>query len=75
MLLIPINLVKNTVVSNSILFAAKADVKIVSANGQVVKAVAVNENSAVDVSALPAGYYIVTGTVNGKAVSQKIIKK
>lgn len=70
-----VNLVKNTVVSNSILFAAKADVKIVSANGQVVKAVAVNENSAVDVSALPAGYYIVTGTVNGKAVSQKIIKK
>lgn len=69
------NLVKNTVVNNAILFAAKADVQIVSMNGQVVKSASVNENTALDVTSLAKGMYIVTGTVNGKAVSQKIIKK
>ncbi len=69
------NLVKNTIVENSILFAAKADVQIVNMNGQVVKSVSVNENTSVDVSSLAKGTYIVTGSVNGKAVSQKIIKK
>ena len=69
------NLVKNTVVSNNILFAAKADVQIVSMNGQVVKSASVNENTALDVASLAKGMYIVTGTVNGQAVSQKIIKK
>ncbi|MBH1960843.1 MAG: T9SS type A sorting domain-containing protein [Flavobacteriia bacterium] len=69
------NLVKNTVVSNNILFAAKADVQIVSMNGQVVKSASVNENTTLDVASLAKGTYIVTGTVNGKAVSQKIIKK
>ena len=69
------NLVKNTVVANNILFAAKADVQIVSMNGQVVKSASVNENTALDVTSLAKGMYIVTGTVNGKAVSQKIIKK
>ena len=69
------NLVKNTVVSNNILFAAKADVQIVSMNGQVVKSASVNENTSLDVTSLAKGTYIVTGMVNGKAVSQKIIKK
>lgn len=69
------NLVKNTVVANSILFAAKADVQIVSMNGQVVKTASVNENTSLDVTSLAKGMYIVTGTVNGQAVSQKIIKK
>ena len=69
------NLVKNTVVANSILFAAKADVQIVSMNGQVVKSTSVNENTSLDVTSLPKGMYIVTGTVNGNAISQKIIKK
>ncbi len=69
------NLVKNTVVANSILFTAKADVQIVSMNGQVVKSTSVNENTSLDVTSLPKGMYIVTGTVNGQAVSQKIIKK
>ena len=68
-------LVKNTVVSNNILFAAKADVQIVSMNGQVVKSASVNENTSLDVTSLAKGTYIVTGMVNGKAVSQKIIKK
>lgn len=69
------NLVKNTVVNNAILFAAKADVQIVNMNGQVVKSASVNENSSLEVASLPKGTYIVTGNVNGKAVSQKIIKK
>ncbi|MBU8881646.1 T9SS type A sorting domain-containing protein [Kaistella sp. DKR-2] len=69
------NLVKNTVVNNAILFAAKADVQIVNMNGQVVKSASVNENTSLEVASLPKGTYIVTGNVNGKAVSQKIIKK
>lgn len=68
-------LVKNTVVENNILFGAKAEVQIINMNGQVVKSAFVNENTSVDVSSLAKGTYIVTGNVNGKAVSQKIIKK
>lgn len=69
------NLVKNTVVGNVITFAAKSDVQVINMNGQVVKTASVNENSSLEVSTLPKGTYIVTGSVNGKAVSQKIIKK
>lgn len=69
------SLVKNTVVANTILFAAKSDVQVINANGQVVKTASVNENSSLEVSSLPAGIYIVTGNVAGTAVSQKIIKK
>lgn len=68
-------LVKNTVVDTNIIFAAKADVKVINANGQVVKTASVNENTSLDVASLAKGMYIVTGTVNGQAVSQKIIKK
>lgn len=69
------SLVKNTVVDNNILFSAKADVKVISMNGQVVKSASVNENTSLNVADLAKGMYIVTGTVNGKAVSEKIIKK
>ncbi|MCW4451254.1 T9SS type A sorting domain-containing protein [Kaistella sp. BT6-1-3] len=68
-------LVKNTVVDSNIIFAAKADVKVINANGQVVKTASVNENTTLAVASLAKGMYIVTGTVNGQAVSQKIIKK
>ena len=68
-------LVKNTVVDTNIIFAAKADVKVINANGQVVKTASVNDNTTLDVASLAKGMYIVTGTVNGQAVSQKIIKK
>lgn len=68
-------LVKNTVVENNLIFGAKADAKIINANGQVVKSVAADAGTSVDVSSLAKGMYIVTGTVNGQAVSQKIIKK
>ncbi len=69
-------LVKNTSVSNELIFGAKSDdVKVLNLNGQVVKSLSAVENGRVNVSSLPKGVYIVTGTVNGKAVSQKIIKK
>ncbi len=70
-----VNLVKNTVVGNAILFAAKADVQILNMNGQVVKTASVNENTSLEVSSLAKGMYVVTANVNGKVVSQKIIKK
>ena len=44
-------------------------------NGQVVKSATVAEGTSMNVSSLTPGMYIVTGSVNGKAVSQKIIKK
>ena len=69
------NLVKNTVVGNTMMFSTKADIQIVNMNGQVVKTAAVNENTSLDVASLAKGMYVVTANVNGKAVSQKIIKK
>lgn len=70
-----VNLVKNTVVANAIMFATKADIQILNMNGQVVKTASVNENTSLEVSSLAKGMYVVTANVNGKAVSQKIIKK
>jgi hypothetical protein len=67
--------VKNTVVNNDITFGTKSDVKIFNIAGQVVKTATVSENQSLNVSDLKEGTYIVTGTVNGKFVSEKIIKK
>ncbi|MPS72074.1 MAG: T9SS type A sorting domain-containing protein [Chryseobacterium sp.] len=69
------SLVKNTVVGESIAFAKTADIQIINIAGQVVKAAKVTEGSTLNVSSLVKGTYIVTGTVNGEKVSQKIIKK
>ena len=69
------NVVKNTIVSNELIFGAAAKVSIYNTAGQVVKTAEVAENSRLDVSALPKGNYVVTGLVNGQAVSQKVIKK
>ncbi|WP_051259596.1 T9SS type A sorting domain-containing protein [Epilithonimonas tenax] len=68
-------LVKNTVVAESIAFAKTSDIQIINAAGQVVKTAKVTEGSTLNVSSLAKGMYIVTGTVNGEKVSQKIIKK
>jgi hypothetical protein len=68
------NLVKNTIVTNELIFGASAKVSVYNA-GQVVKTAEVSENSKLDVSGLVKGTYVVTGLVNGQAVSQKIIKK
>ncbi len=70
-----INFVKNTVVTNEVSFLKDAKVQIINLSGQVVKSASVKENQSLNVSELPKGVYIVTGVVDGKAVSQKIIKK
>jgi len=70
-----VSLVKNTSVDNEIIFAQDAKVSLVNMNGQVVKTAQVSANQTLNVAALPKGVYVVTAVVNGKAVSQKIIKK
>ncbi|QDP84376.1 T9SS type A sorting domain-containing protein [Chryseobacterium sp. SNU WT5] len=67
-------LVKNTSVTNSIVFGANAEVQIINLNGQVVKSATVSENSALDVSSLTKGVYFINAEVDGKKVSQKILK-
>lgn len=71
-----LDFVKNTFVKNNeIAFGSTAnDVKVYNMSGQVVKNASVKANGTVNVSDLPKGNYIVTGTVNDKAVSQKILK-
>lgn len=69
-----VSLVKNTVVGEAIAFANAADIQIINTAGQVVKTAKVTEGSTLNVSSLAKGVYIVTGTVNGEKVSQKIIK-
>lgn len=69
------NLVKNTVVANEIIFGETAKVSVLNMAGQVVKTADVSENSRLNVSELSKGVYVVTAIVNGKSVSQKIIKK
>lgn len=70
-----VNLVKNTIVSNEISFGQAAKVSIVNMNGQIVKTADVLENGTLNISHLSKGTYVVTANVNGKSVSQKIIKK
>lgn len=67
-------LVKNTTVGEAISFAKNADIQIINAAGQIVKSAKVTEGSTLNVSSLAKGMYIVTGTVNGEKVSQKIVK-
>ncbi|MCE3076725.1 T9SS type A sorting domain-containing protein [Chryseobacterium gwangjuense] len=68
--------VKNTFVKNNeIVFGANAkDVKVFNMFGQVVKTVSVKADGTLNVADLAKGNYIVTGTVNNEAVSQKILK-
>lgn len=69
------SLVKNTLVKSELAFGKDAkDVKIYNMFGQVVKTASVKANSTLEVSDLAKGAYIVTGTVNNEAVSQKILK-
>jgi len=70
------NFVKNTFVKNDeITFGADAkDVKIYTLTGQLVKTASVKANGTLNVADLAEGNYIVTGTVNNQAVSQKILK-
>lgn len=68
-------LVKSTLVDNEISFLGKADVKVYNMEGKLVKSAQVSESQTLNVSNLNKGSYIVTGIVNGKTVSEKIIKK
>ena len=70
-----VTLVRNTVVYDEISFGTAAKVSIYNMLGQLVKTAEVVENAQLNVSDFAAGTYIVTATVNGKAVSEKIIKK
>lgn len=70
------SIVKNTMVNEEVIFAKNVkDVKVYNMLGQVVKTLSVKEGETVNVSDLTSGNYIVTGTVNNEAVSQKVIKK
>lgn len=71
-----INFVKNTFVKNNeITFGADVkDVKVYNMFGQIVKEASVKANGILNVAELAKGNYIVTGTVNKEAVSQKILK-
>jgi len=68
-------LVKNTVVSNEIIFGTAAKVSIYNTAGQLVKTADVSENTRMNVSDFLTGTYIVTALIDEKTVSQKIIKK
>ena len=66
------SLVKN----NTIMFSADvSDLKIYSLSGQLVKTSSVKANEVLLIPELQKGTYLVTGTVNGKQVSQKILKE
>lgn len=67
-------IVRNTSVSNTLTFAAKSDVQILNMAGQVVKSASVDNNSTLDISALPKGIYMVKGIVNGEESVQKVMK-
>lgn len=69
-----VNFVKNTSVNNVIYFGSKAEVKVYSLNGQILKTASVSESKSLNVADLQSGVYIITGLVKGKNVSQKIIK-
>ncbi len=68
-------LVKNTLVKDALVFATKSDIQIINMNGQVVKTASVDNNSTLDLSALPKGTYIVKGIANGEGSVQKINKQ
>lgn len=69
-------MIKNTFVKNDeITFGADAkDVKVYTLTGQLVKTASVKANGTLNVADLAEGNYIVTGTINNQAVSQKILK-
>lgn len=69
-------MIKNTFVKNDeITFGADVkDVKVYTLSGQLVKTSSVKAGSTLNVAELQEGNYIVTGTVNNQAVSQKILK-
>ncbi|SFN16108.1 Por secretion system C-terminal sorting domain-containing protein [Chryseobacterium oleae] len=70
-----VKFIKNTSVENEIYFGVQSDVKIFNVSGQLVKTASVKENGTLNILDLEKGIYIVAGNINGKAVSEKIIKR
>lgn len=68
-------LIKNTTVEHTLVFGVSSDVKIYNTNGQLIKSIEAIKNKTIDVSYLPKGIYFISGEVQGKVVTQKIIKK
>ena len=68
-------LIKNSVVSNELVFATKSSVQILDMTGRVVKTANVQDDTKLNVSELPKGTYIVKGLANGEMSAQKFIKK
>jgi|GEM_PF-2566563 len=68
-------LVKNTLVSDEIVFGDSAEIQIINMSGQLIKSAKVRKNVRMNVSSLTPGIYIVTAELNGKKVSQKIVKE
>lgn len=70
------NFIKNSFVTdNEIIFSRNVrNVKIYNSLGAVVKMSSQKDSTAMDISDLASGNYIVTGTVNNQQVSQKILK-
>jgi hypothetical protein len=69
------NFVKSTLVNDEVKFGTKSEVKVYNMNGQLIKTAQVSETKSLDASDLQSGMYIITGTLDRKPVSQKIIKK
>lgn len=69
------NFVINTVIDEEINFGTKTEVKVYNMMGQVVKTAKVSETQTLDASDLKPGMYIITGDVDGKPISQKVLKK
>lgn len=68
--------IKNTLVKNNeISFHADVkDVKIYTLSGQLIKTGSISNNDKLNIAELQKGNYIVTGVINNKVVSQKILK-
>ena len=68
--------IKNTLVrNNEIIFGPYVqNVQIYSMSGQLVKTANIKGTSMVTIADLPKGNYIVTGTVNSKKVTERILK-
>lgn len=70
------NFIKNTLVKNNEIIFQKdvKDVKVYTSTGQLIKTNPLNNNDTLNIAELQKGSYIVTGVINNKAVSQKILK-
>ncbi|KFC20333.1 lamin tail domain-containing protein [Chryseobacterium sp. FH1] len=69
--------IKNTLVKNNeIIFGSDVqDLKLFNMSGQLVKTVSLKGSSKLNISDLPKGHYIVTGNVNNKKVTERILKE